>query len=184
MFAPNTYRPTHSGPFLATGETMRRARNDAQAAGDAQSVSRGFMPMRRGVAAGSLSDSLRSNMMADSQAMQAQAQSMQGYNQMAQDNATANLQYQTNLAREMGGLRDLLFSKESVDYSKQAAAQDRDASRAAFGDEMAAASAQQRMATESAQRRLYSNLLIGLLGGVGLGQSLRGKPKAPPPVGG
>ena len=172
MFAPNTYRPTHSGPFLATGETMRRARNDAQAAGDAQSVSRGFMPMRRGVAAGSLSDSLRSNMMADSQAMQAQAQSMQGYNQMAQDNAMANLQYQTNLAREMGGLRDLLFSKESVDYGKQAAARDRDASRAAFGDEMAAAGAQQRMAVDAAQRRLYGSVLTGLLGSAGLGSSL------------
>lgn len=173
MFAPETYRPTYVGPFMATGESLRRARNDAQAAGDAQAVRRAYLPQRAGVQAGSRNDFLRSSLMADSQQMQSNAQAMQAYNELAQSNANANLQGQIDLSKEMAGLRDLLYSKRAADYSLSASNLDREAQKRAFSQEMSANRAMAKQQTDAMKRRIATSVVTGLLGSVGFGQRVR-----------
>ena len=115
MFAPSTYSPTYSGPITATGETMRRARNDAVAQGLSQANRRLVRPMQRGVRAGTGNQQYRTNLLAGLGQQDARLAGAQAYNTYAQENAAAGLQYQANLANEMAGLRDLAFSKRSTD---------------------------------------------------------------------
>lgn len=115
MFAPESYRPTYSGPITATGETMRRARNDAVATGLVNANRRAVRPNMKGVQAGTGMQNYRTNVLSGLGELDARAAGQQAYNQYAQGNAAANLQFQANLANEMSGLRDLLFSRDSED---------------------------------------------------------------------
>lgn len=115
MFAPQSYRPTYSGPITATGETMRRARNDAVATGVSNANRRAVRPQMSGVRAGTGMQNYRTNVLQGLGELDARMAGQQAYNNYAQQNAAAGLQYQANLASEMSGLRDLLFSRDSED---------------------------------------------------------------------
>jgi len=169
MFAPETYRPTYQGPFLATGETMRRARNDAQAVGDAASVARAYYRPMRGVAAGSPMGNLRANIAADANAAQATAQSMQAYNQLVQQNAMQNLNADIFRAKEMRGLADLLRAKQEADYMMSSSKQDRDSQARIFEEQMRTEDRMRRSADEAGRRRAILGILSGLATGFGTG---------------
>lgn len=169
MFAPETYRPTHQGPFLATGETLRRARNDAQAVGDSQSVARAYYRPMRGVAAGSPMGGLRANMAADAGRSRATAQSMQAYNQLVQQNAMANLAAQTMQAQELRGLADLLRSGRETDYMRDAASADRASAARVFERQMQMENEARRLQNRQGERELGLGILGGLVGGLAFG---------------
>ena len=179
MFAPETYRPTYQGPFLATGETMRRARNDTQSIGDAASVKRAYYRPMRGVAAGSPMADLRAGMAADSRASQAAAQSMQAYNQLVQQNAMENLAFQTMRANEMRGLAQLLQGKRQADYSTTAANRDMASQSRVFEEQMRTEDEMRRMQDRAGRRRMALGVLSGLVGGIGFGNPRRFLPQPP-----
>lgn len=115
---------------------------------------------------------LRASLLADTQRMQGTTEAMQAYNQLAQSNAMANLQSQVDAGKEMAGLRDLLFSKQATDYSTEAAEKDRAARTQMFAQEMRADRQMARMQENAAKRRLFGNIALGLLGGIGFGSQL------------
>lgn len=169
MFAPETYRPTYQGPFLATGETLRRARNDAQASGDSQSIARGYVKPMRGIQAGSPMSSLRASLMADAQGQQATSEGMTAYNQLAQQNSQNNLAFQVARAKELSGLASLLLGKQETDYMADAAQKDRDSSERVFKRQMQVNREIQRRQEEAAKRKVFMNAATGILTGLGFG---------------
>lgn len=65
MFASGTFESTYSGPILASGENVRRARNDARAMAAFAGQPRAFMPQVGGVGAGSRMNRYRAGLEAD-----------------------------------------------------------------------------------------------------------------------
>ena len=68
MFASGTLQTTYSGPIFATGETVRRARNDARSMAGFAGQSRAYRPQTGGVGAGSRMAQYRAGIEADRRA--------------------------------------------------------------------------------------------------------------------
>lgn len=169
MFAPETYRPTYQGPFMATGETLRRARNDAQASGDSQAVARAYSKPMRGIQAGSPMSSLRASLLADAQGQQANNEGMNAYNQLSQQNSQNNLAFQVARAKELSGLASMLLGKKETDYMTEASQKDMDSSQRVFKRQMEVNREMQRRQEEAARRRVFMNSATGILTGLGFG---------------
>lgn len=171
MFANDSYKPTYTGPFLATGEQMRRARNNARASGDSRAVARTMRPMRRGVQAGSLASMLTGDMASDATRMQGINQANQTYNQMVQQNAANNLGFNQARINEFLGLQRLLREQDQLDMNVRASDADREADAQIFNRQLAAQREQDDRARRDARRRVLINALTGgaLIGGIGLG---------------
>jgi hypothetical protein len=117
MFGGPPYAPTYSGPIKASGDVLRRSRNSAMAQSEFAGNQRAFRPRLQGVGAGSGMTQYQAGVASDVE----RAKGMQAAQQALADNesmlANANLQYQSNDAEEMAGIRNLLQSRRRVDQS-------------------------------------------------------------------
>jgi len=175
MFAPSTYSPTYSGPITATGETMRRARNDSVAQGLSRANRRMVRPMQQGVRAGTGNQRYRTNLLAGLGEQDARLAGAQAYNTYAQENAAAGLQYQANLANEMAGLRDLMFSKRSTDSEYDLGRRQLDIDSALRQASRDAASTTGAAALRSGEAALLSGLLNSTTSFTDPGNLLKGR---------
>lgn len=115
MFASGTYNPTYSGPILASGDTMRRARNSAMQQSEFAGNTRAFRNQQRGIGAGSKMSAFRAGLMADADAFKARAAASQAQQDSMIGNAEAMQAYQRNQAEEDAGIRSLLTNRLGTD---------------------------------------------------------------------
>ena len=117
MFSTDSFTPTYSGPILASGEAIRRARNSAMAQSEFAGNPRAFNPMMTGIGAGGRGNAYRKNIQGDVARSQGFSGAQQGYAENTMNNANANFQYQTNAAGEQSGLRGLLLDANKIDQT-------------------------------------------------------------------
>lgn len=118
MFMRETYAPTYSGPFMATGETLSRAKSTAGSNRNFVGNVRAYKPQNAGVRAGSRGAEYRGGMIADSQAAQAGNHNAAAINR-AMDDAQSRFAFQSNMAEEAEGLRRLLLDTDQTDRTAE-----------------------------------------------------------------
>lgn len=113
MFMRDSFTSTYSGPFLASGETLSRARSQASADRDLAGNQRAYLQRNRGVQAGNKGSVYRAGLLAETQA--ANAGHMNAANvARAADDAATRMGFQTSMAEEGEGLRRLLFDRDQT----------------------------------------------------------------------
>jgi hypothetical protein len=117
MFASGTFESTYSGPILASGENVRRARNDARAMAAFAGQSRSFMPQVGGGGAGSRMNRYRAGLEADRRTAEQYGRSQQALFENLADNAESRFQYQSNQADEHNRLRSLMLDRSRIDQN-------------------------------------------------------------------
>jgi hypothetical protein len=117
MFSVGSYTSTYTGPFEASGETLRRGRGDALAAGAAAGQRRAYMAPGRGVGAGSGAMRYRAGLEADSKAAQGYGAAQQSLLANLMGNADSRLMYQNNQADELNLLRALQMQRDTSDQN-------------------------------------------------------------------
>lgn len=115
MFAQDTYNPTYSGPILASGDNLRRARNSAMQQAQFQGNQRAFRPQGLGIGAGSKMSAFRSGLLADAEKFKGMTAAQQAYQDNMLANAEANTNYQRNRAQEEAGIRSLRTNRLQTD---------------------------------------------------------------------
>lgn len=157
MFARDSFTPTYSGPVLASGETLSRAKSQAASNRAFVGNERAYQPQMQGVRAGSKGSVYRAGLLGDSQAAQAGDAYAAQLARMA-DDAQSRLQYSTGMAEEQEGLRRLLFDTDQTErYAQNALRKDK-----AFEQ----LSAMQRAADQQMGRMSRGNDFFGWLGGL------------------
>lgn len=114
MFAAGSFTPTYSGPFKASGDTLRRARADAFGQGAFEANQRATRPMFQGVRAGSKMQQYGGGVLSDLASAKGAVEAANAYNQFYQNNAGANLAYQTAVADEMDSIRNLDLTGQRI----------------------------------------------------------------------
>lgn len=118
MFARESFTPTYSGPILASGETLGRAKSGAAANRAFVGNERAYRPQMQGVRAGSKGSVYRAGLLGDTQATQAGDAYAAQLARMA-DDADARLQYGSSMAEEQEGLRRVLFDTDQTERFAQ-----------------------------------------------------------------
>lgn len=117
MFARDTFTSTYTGPFLASGESLFRAKSDAAAnrafAGNERAYRETDKGSKRGIRAGSKQDAYRAGLQADAQGAAAGDYQSVGLARLL-DDAKSRLAFQTSVAEEQEGLRRLLFDTDQT----------------------------------------------------------------------
>jgi len=115
MFAANSYKPTFSGPMLASGEQLRRGKNSAMQQSAFAGNQRAYLPRNTGVRAGSKMADYQSGLQADAAMAKgyAEAQRLAQADQLY--NAGATQRYQQNRAGEDAFLQNLLLGQRRID---------------------------------------------------------------------
>jgi hypothetical protein len=159
MFAPNSYTSTYSGPIVASGDTYRRAANDAQAQGALAGNKRAFLQTgNRGIRAGSKMTGYLAGLQSDAAAGQGFLSAAQAQMGGMENNAEAGLRYQVNQSGEQQRIRDLLLSRDNTDQQFEIA-------RA--GDVISTDNAnRQRQAQNQVSQMNRRSSIPGLLGGL------------------
>jgi len=117
MFASGTFQTTYSGPIVATGETIRRARNDARAMAGFAGQSRAYRQQTGGVGAGSRMDQYRAGIEADRRAADQFGRSQQAmFNALGSD-ADSRFEFESNRAEELNRLRALMLDRNRIDQT-------------------------------------------------------------------
>lgn len=157
MFARDSYKPTYSGPFMATGETLSRAKSSAGANRSFVGNERAYRPVNQGVRAGSKGSVYRAGLLADTSAAQAGDHHAAAMGRVM-DDAQSKAQFQMNMADEADGLRRLLFDTDQTrNISENALRKD-----LAYQD----ISAQQRQAQRRMGQLSRDTGFFGWLGGL------------------
>lgn len=117
MFAGGTFDTTYSGPILASGENVRRARNDARAMASFAGQSRAFAPQTGGIGAGSRMNRYRAGLEADRRAADQYGRAQQSILDGLANNAESQFQYQNNQADELNKLRALMLDRSRIDQT-------------------------------------------------------------------
>lgn len=117
MFAAGTLQTTYSGPIYATGETLRRARNDAKAMAGFTGQSRAYQPQTGGVGAGSRMSLYRSGIEADRRAAEQNARAQQSLFDSLADDSESRFEFENNRADEMNKLRALMLDRGRIDQN-------------------------------------------------------------------
>jgi hypothetical protein len=114
MFAPQTFKPTLTGPVQASGRQARVGRNSALQNSAFAGNERAYQPKNAGVRAGGAMARYRSGMEADTQAAKGYSQAQQLA--MTDDifNQNALNQYQSLQSQEQSALRELLLGGRKV----------------------------------------------------------------------
>lgn len=117
MFATGTFDTTYSGPILASGENVRRARNDARAMAAFTGQSRAFAPQVGGVGAGSRMTRYRAGLESDRRAAEQYGRAQQSIFENLANNTESQFQYQSNQADELNRLRALMLDRNRIDQN-------------------------------------------------------------------
>lgn len=117
MFAVGSYQSTYTGPFQASGETMRRQRNDAYAMGAASGDRRAYLNPNKGVGVGSKAMQYRAGLAGDSAAARQFGAGQQSLLENLTTNADSRFTYQNNQADELNMLRGLQLQREGADQN-------------------------------------------------------------------
>jgi hypothetical protein len=113
MFARDTYSPTYSGPFMATGESLSRAKSTAGANRSFVGNDRAYRPVNQGVRVGSKGSVYRAGLLGDASAAQAGDHNAAAMGRVM-DDAQSRMAFQMNRAEEQDGLRRLLFDTDQT----------------------------------------------------------------------
>lgn len=157
MFARDSFTSTYSGPVLASGESLSRAKSGAASNRAFVGNERAYRPQMQGVRAGSKGSVYRAGLLGDAQAAQAGDAYAAQLARMA-DDADSRLDYSKNMAEEQEGLRRLLFDTDQTERFAQNALRKDNA--------FAQISALQRSADQEMGRRSRGNQFFGWLGGL------------------
>jgi hypothetical protein len=117
MFASGTLQPTYSGPIFATGETVRRARNDSRSMAGFAGQPRAYRPQTGGVGAGSRMTQYRAGIEADRRAADQIGRSQQALFDSLSSDSESRFEYQNNQADEFNKLRALMLDRNRIDQS-------------------------------------------------------------------
>jgi hypothetical protein len=157
MFARDSFTTTYSGPVLASGESLGRAKSDAAAKRSFVGNERAYIPQMAGVRAGSKGSVYRAGLLGDSKANEAGDHYAAQLARMA-DDSQSRLDYSTGVAEEQEGLRRLLFDTDQTErYSQNASAKD---------NAFAYISSLQRDADRRMGRMSRGNEIFGVLGSI------------------
>lgn len=157
MFARDSFTSTYSGPVMASGESLSRAKSGAASNRAFVGNQRAYLPQMQGVRAGSKGSVYRAGLLGDTKA------GMAGDHYAAQmariaDDASSRLDYGTSAAEEQEGLRRLLFDTDQTErFSQNALNKDR-----AFSY----ISALQRDTDRRMGRMTRGNQFFGVLGSI------------------
>lgn len=117
MFASGTLQTTYSGPIFATGETLRRARNDARSMAGFAGQSRAYRPQTGGVGAGGRMAQYRAGIEADRRAADQIGRSQQALFDSLSGDAESRFDFQNNQADELNKLRALMLDRNRIDQT-------------------------------------------------------------------
>jgi hypothetical protein len=117
MFASGTLQTTYSGPVLATGETVRRARNDARSMAGFAGQSRAYRPQTGGVGAGSRMGQYRAGIEADRRAAEQIGRSQQALFDSLSSDSGSRFEFETNQADEQNKLLTLMLDRNRIDQT-------------------------------------------------------------------
>lgn len=159
MFSRDSFTPTYSGPVLASGETLGRAKSEAGAGRSFVGNERAYQPKTQmaGVRAGSKGSVYRAGLLGDQQAAAAGDHYAAQLARMSND-ADARLEYDTRTGEEQEGLRRLLFDTDQTERTSQNA----------FTKDKAfeSVSGRQRQGDAQMGRMARKNQVFGLLGNI------------------
>lgn len=157
MFARDSFTATYSGPIMASGESLSRAKSGAAANRSFVGNERAYIPQMTGVRAGSKGSVYRAGLLGDQKAAAAGDHYAAQLARMA-DDAKARLDFQTNSAQEQDGLRRVLFDTDQTErFAENALRKDQ-----AF----AVTSERQRAADRQMGRMARGNDFFGVLGSI------------------
>ena len=157
MFARDSFTTTYSGPILASGESLGRAKSEAAANRAFVGNERGYIPQMTGVRAGSKGSVYRAGLLGDQKATAAGDAYAAQIARMA-DDAKARADFQGGVAQEQDGLRRLLFDTDQTErFAENAMRKDK-----AF----AFVSDRQRAADRQMGRMSRGNDFFGVLGSI------------------
>lgn len=117
MFAPGTLRTTYSGPLYATGETVRRERNDSRALAGYEGQERAYRRQTGGIGAGSRIRQYRAGIEADRRAGEQFARSQQSLAGALANDAESRFAFESSRAEELNQLRELMLDRNRIDQS-------------------------------------------------------------------
>jgi hypothetical protein len=117
MFASGTLQTTYSGPIVATGETMRRARNDARSMAGFAGQSRAYRQQTGGVGAGSRMGQYRAGIEADRRSADQFGRSQQAIFDALSSDADSRFEFESNQADEVNRLRALMLDRNRIDQT-------------------------------------------------------------------
>jgi len=157
MFASDSYPPTYSGPIEASGEQMRRNRNQNMAQAAFRGNSRMFR-RQKGTGAGTQRDAYQSGLQADTEAAKGYANAQRTLFDQLTANTDANFAFQTNRAGEESSIRDLLLSRRNTDQSNELELRDIEIQRKLQERQRAVENESRRLARESSQGGILMNL--------------------------
>lgn len=157
MFARDSFTSTYSGPILASGESLARAKSGAASTRAFVGNERAYRPQMQGVRAGSKGSVYRAGLLGDAQASQAGDAYAAELARMA-DDASSRLDYSRGMAEEQEGLRRLLFDTDQTERFAQNALRKDNA--------FAEISARQRSADREMGSRSRGNQFFGWLSGL------------------
>lgn len=118
MFARDSFTSTYSGPVMASGESLARAKSQAASNRAFVGNERAYRPQMSGVRAGSKGSVYRAGLLGDSKATAAGDHYAAQMARVA-DDAQARLDYGTSVAEEQEGLRRLLFDTDQTERFAQ-----------------------------------------------------------------
>jgi hypothetical protein len=117
MFASGTFATTYSGPIQATGETVRRARNDAKAMAGFTGQERAFRPQTGGVGAGSRMSRYRAGLEADRRSADHYGRAQRALFDSLADDAEGRFEFEGNRADELNRFRSLMLDRNRIDQN-------------------------------------------------------------------
>ena len=158
MFAQDTYNPTYSGPILASGDNLRRARNSAMQQSQFQGNQRAFRPQGLGIGAGSKMSAFRSGLLADAERFKGMTAAQQAYQDNMMANAEASLSFQRNRAEEDAGIRGLQTTRLQADQKGELDYRDLNIGRALQERQRQV----ENQARDATRRASMGGLLMGL----------------------
>lgn len=114
-FSNQNFAPTYSAPIYATGEQLRRTRNQAMAQSVFAGNERSTRTTGKGIGAGSGAMNYRTGIAADTAAGQGYAEAQKAAAEQMAANAGTRFQFQTGAADERNTLANLLLGRDSTD---------------------------------------------------------------------
>jgi hypothetical protein len=118
MFARDSFTTTYSGPIVASGESLRKQKSDAEANRAFVGNQRAYRPQRAGIRAGGAGEAYRSGMMAAQQFASAPSANNAAMARRM-DDQQALFDYQSAIAEEQDGLRRLLLDTDQTERTSQ-----------------------------------------------------------------
>ena len=117
MFASGTFQTTYSGPIFATGETLRRSRNDARSMAGFTGQTRAYRPQTGGIGAGSQMAQYRAGLEADRRSADQYGRSQQALFDSLSNDSESRFEFENNRADETNKLRALMLDRNRVDQN-------------------------------------------------------------------